>query len=71
MIMKYLIKIWGEMNVKTIKLTSKEIRALNEVLYCNPCRSGCAYDEMSHSGKTCDECEFTKSIESIEEKINN
>lgn len=55
--------------MKTLQLTSKELRALKEILFANPCNSGCAYEEMQNSKKDCDNCEFTKSIHSILDKI--
>ena len=57
--------------MKTIKLSAKEIRALNEQLYANACSSCCAFKEMQNSRKDCDECEFPALIESIRNKINN
>lgn len=57
--------------MKIIKLTKEEIKALNKQLYANACRSGCAFEEMQTSKKSCKECDFTKHISSIFEKINN
>ena len=57
--------------MKTIKLTAKEIRALEQQLHANPCSSGCAFPEMQNSRKDCDECEFPKLISSIREKIED
>lgn len=58
--------------MKNIKLTSKELIALREVLFNhNACNSGCVYEEMEHSKKGCDECEFVSSIESILNKISD
>ena len=57
--------------MKTIKITKKEIRAINEQFSANACRSCCAFEEMQTSKKDCDECEFPKLIASILEKINS
>lgn len=57
--------------MKTIKLTSKEIRALKEQLNANACSSGCAFEEMQNSKKSCDECDFRASILSIIEKLGS
>lgn len=56
--------------MKIIKLTKKEIRALNEQLTANACSSGCAFKEMQRSRKDCDECDFPKLINSIENKLS-
>ena len=55
--------------MKTIKITAKEERLLEELLWCNPCNSGCAYREMNSSRKSCDECELTKSKNSLMKKL--
>lgn len=52
-----------------IEFTKKEIRALHAVLWANPCNSGCVYEEMDKSKKDCNDCELTKSIISITNKI--
>ena len=54
----------------TLKLTTIEEKALIELIAnSNPCSSGCVYPHMQISKKDCDECEFTKSINSISEKL--
>lgn len=55
--------------MKILKLTKKELRALNELIDCNPCSSGCCYPEMQESKKSCDECDFKKSINNIINKL--
>ena len=57
--------------MKTIKFTSKELRALEYLITTNPCSSGCVYKEMERSKKDCDECEFTKHQQSIIDKVSN
>lgn len=56
--------------MKEIKLSKNEIRALKELLETNACESGCVYNEMVKSRKDCDECNFTKAVQSIMNKIN-
>ena len=56
--------------IKTIKLTAKELRALESILWAtNPCESGCAYPEMEKSKRDCIDCELPKSISSIMNKL--
>lgn len=57
--------------MKTIQFTNKELKALRElVAYSHTvCSSGCVYPEMQNSKKDCSDCEFTKFIYSIEDKI--
>jgi len=55
--------------MKTITLTANEIKALKAQLFANPCSSGCVYEEMQNSKKDCNECKFTKDIESFCEKL--
>ncbi|MCC0642224.1 MULTISPECIES: hypothetical protein [unclassified Clostridioides] len=55
--------------MKTIKLTQKEIRAIDAYLSSNPCRSGCAYDEMQNSKKDCNKCKLEDAKISILEKL--
>jgi hypothetical protein len=56
--------------MKTLKLTSKEEKALIELIAnSNTCRNGCVYENMQNSKKDCDECEFTGSIDSISNKL--
>jgi hypothetical protein len=54
----------------TLKLTKQEERALQALLWCNPCRSGCAWEEMEKSKKDCDECILSKAIQSIQDKLD-
>lgn len=56
-------------NAVVVRFTKEELRALQEILLANPCNSGCVYEEMEKSKKNCNECEFTKSINSIINKI--
>ena len=56
--------------MKTIKLTTGEIRSLKCFLYSNPCSSGCAYPEMQKSKKDCEECKLTNDIYSIMAKLD-
>ena len=56
--------------MKTIKLTTGEIRSLKCFLYSNPCSSGCAYPEMQKSKKDCEECKLTKDMHSIMAKLD-
>ena len=56
--------------MKTLQFTNKELKALTELIYNgNGCSSGCAYPEMQSSNKDCDECEYTESINSIVNKL--
>ena len=59
----------GVGTIKTIKLTAKELRALEAILWVNPCESGCAYSEMEKSKRDCINCELPKSISSIMNKL--
>ena len=56
--------------MKTIELTTDEIRTLKCFLYSNPCVSGCAYPEMQRSKKDCAECKLTKDMYSIIAKLD-
>lgn len=56
--------------MKIVELNQNEIRAINTYMSSNPCRSGCAYDEMQNSKKDCDKCELEKAKISILEKLN-
>lgn len=56
--------------MKTIKLTQNEIRAIDVYISSNPCRSGCAYDEMQNSKKNCDRCKLESARISILEKLD-
>ena len=57
--------------MKTIELNAVELRALEELLWCNPCRRGCAFEEMQNKKNVdCGECKFTKALHSIQEKIS-
>lgn len=55
---------------KTVELTKKEIKALLILISDgNACASGCV-SYIKHSQKNgCNECEYTKNIHSIEEKL--
>jgi len=56
--------------MKTIELTDTEIRALDEVLWTNPCESGCAFQEMQNKkNMNCEECKLTKALNSIADKL--
>lgn len=55
--------------MKTITLTAKEIKALTCQLFANSCSSGCVYEKMQNSKKNCDDCEFTKDIHSVRNKL--
>ena len=55
--------------MKTIKLTTSEIRSLQHYLYSNPCEAGCVYPEMNNSRKPCDECKLNNDKNSILEKL--
>lgn len=56
--------------MKTVKLTSNEIRAIESYLiYGNPCSRGCAYPEMNRSRKDCKDCMLEKARISISEKL--
>lgn len=58
--------------MKILKLTNKEVRALQELVLINKvCSCGCVYPEMETSRKDCDDCEFEKSRRSILEKIED
>lgn len=53
-----------------LQFTNKELKALNELIQNgNPCCSGCIYPKMQNSKKDCNECEYTKSINSIVNKL--
>ncbi len=56
--------------MKIIKLTQKEIRAIDTYMSSNPCHSGCAYGEMQNSKKDCDECKLEDAKISILEKLD-
>lgn len=57
-------------NIRTLQFTTKEIKTLREFIYNNnACMKGCVYPEMQTSEKDCDECEFTKDIDSVLNKI--
>jgi DNA-binding response OmpR family regulator len=56
---------------ESLTLTDIELRAL-EVLLSNSincCSSGCAFEEMQDNKIDCNECIFTKTINSLEDKI--
>jgi hypothetical protein len=53
----------------TLELTENELRAIDALLGCNPCRSSCAYKEMQSDTKDCCNCPLTDAIFSIEEKL--
>lgn len=55
--------------MKTVKLTSSEIRSLEHFIWSNPCSSGCCYVEMQNSNKDCDECKLAKDRDNILEKL--
>lgn len=57
--------------MKTISFTNDEINAIQElVLISNKaCSSGCVYEHMQNSNKDCNECEFTRLMRSISDKI--
>ncbi|HBF7094276.1 TPA: hypothetical protein STX52_003239 [Clostridioides difficile] len=55
--------------MKTIELNQNEIRAIDAYLPSNPCKRGCAYDEMRNSRKDCEECELESARISILEKL--
>ena len=57
--------------MKILKFTSRELRALKQmIMHNNSCRGGCVFREMTKSkNKSCEECDFTKSINSILNKI--
>ncbi|EGT4117231.1 hypothetical protein C4071_00640 [Clostridioides difficile] len=55
--------------MKTIELNQNEIRAIDAYLSSNPCKRGCAYDEMRNSRKDCEECELESARISILEKL--
>ena len=54
----------------TLTLTKQEQRALESLLWCNPCRSGCAWEEMEKSKKECFDCPLTNAIYSIQDKLD-
>lgn len=57
--------------MKTITLTKLELRALEELLWTNPCGGGtCAFEEMESKKIDCDKCKLTEAIQSIREKIS-
>jgi hypothetical protein len=57
--------------MKIIKFTNNKLKALQELVnYSHTvCNSGCVYPKMINSKKDCYDCEFTKSVESIDNKI--
>lgn len=57
--------------MKTIKFTDEELKVLNYVIFESSCTAGCICPEIQNSNIDCDECPFTKVIQSIEEKIKN
>ena len=65
----------------TLNLTEIELRALQELVWLNPCRSGCVWDECEEKAsrvkgeKRQSEycywgCKFHKTHASLEEKVN-
>lgn len=57
--------------MKTITFTDVEINALWHLLWVSnrACSSGCVIESMETSKKNCDECEFTRAVYSIKNKI--
>ena len=55
--------------MKTVTFTANEIRALQLFLWCNPCKGGCAYEEMQSSKRDCDNCKLNEAIHSLTEKL--
>lgn len=55
--------------MKTLILNANEIRALEAFLWCNPCRAGCAYEEMHNSKKDCSDCKLKEAEYSIMDKL--
>ena len=43
-----------------LKLTKEEFAALNELVYENPCASGCVWKKPKN--KNCDNCDFSESL---------
>ena len=50
-----------------LKLTKEEFAALNELVYENPCASGCVWKKSKN--KNCDNCDFSKAKNSLIYKI--
>ena len=57
--------------MKTITFTKQEIEALKHLLWISKevCNSGCIIESMQNSKIDCSDCEFTKVISSITDKI--
>lgn len=55
--------------MKAIELTNQEIKSLLVLISDgNACSSGCVYF-IKNNKKSCNECEYTKNIKDIEEKL--
>lgn len=50
-----------------LKLTKEEFAALNELVYENPCASGCVWKKPKN--KNCDNCDFSKAKNNLINKI--
>ena len=57
--------------MKTITLNKNELEVLKILLdnSITACRSGCVYPEIQDSRIECNECKYTKGIESLMNKI--
>ncbi len=53
-----------------LTIDENETRALFELIdNCNACDGGCCYAECEEADIDCDECEFTKAIWSVRNKL--
>lgn len=60
--------------MKTIKVTAEELRWLQYQMWTNACAATCVvHEETGHYPRNmdCDNCRFTKAMESFEEKLWN
>lgn len=70
------------MKILNVKLADKEVKALQELLWnrYSCCRSGCVWEECEKAAskikneekryRYCDKCSFTRSVNSLEKKLN-
>lgn len=53
-----------------VELTKTDLRVLREFMdNCNPCKNGCAYEEMQNKDVDCIECPFTRDQWALYEKL--
>lgn len=52
-----------------LELDKNQLRALSNLVWENPCNSGCCYNEMAKSNKNCNECNFQKAVHELIEKV--